>query len=119
MTQRKVGMTPTSTLFRSPPGERFRRRATGLTPPTRPQIWYDVVMTLLSQIAADTQELRQHGGHPERLYLTKDDAIRLQYELISEGGERAHKIICSGLRQAVSTIDGLTIVWQSPRFKVA
>ena len=83
------------------------------------QSGYDVVMTLLSQIAVDTQNLRKHGGHPERLYLTKDDAIRLQYELISEGGERAHKIIHNGLRQAVSSIDGLTIVWQSPRFEVA
>ncbi len=50
-------------------------------------------MTLLNQIAVETQELRKHGGHPERLYLTKDDAIRLQYELISEGGDRAQQII--------------------------
>jgi hypothetical protein len=76
-------------------------------------------MTLLSQIAADTQELRRHGGHPERVYLTKADAIRLQYELIAEGGERAHRIIHNGLRRAVSEIDGLTIVWQSSRFQVA
>jgi hypothetical protein len=75
-------------------------------------------VTLLNQIAVDMQKLRQHGGNPERLYLTKDDAIRLQYELISEGGERAHKIIHNDLRQAVSTIDGLTIVWQSPHFEV-
>ena len=76
-------------------------------------------MTLLSQIAVETQELRSHGRHPERVYLTRDDAIRLQYELISEGGERAHKIINGGVRQAVSQIDGLTIIWQSPRFEVA
>jgi hypothetical protein len=44
---------------------------------------------------------------------------RLQYELIAEGGERAHKIMCSGVRQTVSEIDGLTIVWLNPRFKVA
>jgi hypothetical protein len=76
-------------------------------------------MTLLGQIAVETQKLRRQGGHPERLYLTKDDEIRLQYELIAEGGERAHKIMCSGVRQTVSEIDGLTIVWLSPRFKIA
>jgi hypothetical protein len=75
-------------------------------------------MTLLSQIAAETKELRGHGGHPDRLYLTKGNALRLQYELIAEGGERAHQIILSGVRRAVSEIDGLTIVWESQRFEI-
>ncbi|MCY2955107.1 MAG: hypothetical protein NTU53_24530 [Planctomycetota bacterium] len=53
-----------------------------------------------------------------RLYLTPDNAIRLQYELISEGGPLAHSIMQGGLRHAVSEIDGMEIVWKSPQFQV-
>jgi hypothetical protein len=75
-------------------------------------------MTLRNRIAADAQKVRGHGGHPMRLYLTPDNAIRLQYELISEGGPLAHSIMQGGLRHAVSEIDGMEIVWKSPQFQV-
>jgi len=76
-------------------------------------------MTLRNRIAVDAQELRRRGGHPNRLYLTTDNAIRLQYEMISEGGPLAHRIMLSGLRQVVSGIYGLKIIWKSPRFDIA
>ena len=76
-------------------------------------------MILRSRIAADAEKLRRHGGHPERLYLTTDNAVCLQYEMISEGGLLAHRIMMSGLRQVVSGIDGLKIIWKSPRFGIA
>jgi hypothetical protein len=75
-------------------------------------------MTILGRIAADTQDLRRRGGHPMRLHLTNDNAIRLQYELISEGGPLAHSIMQGGLRQAVSEIEGLKIVWKSQQFEI-
>jgi hypothetical protein len=75
-------------------------------------------VTLRSRIAVDAEELRRRGGHPERLYLTTDDAICLQYELLSEGGLVAQRIMSSGLRQAISAIDGLTIIWRSEHFAV-
>jgi hypothetical protein len=79
---------------------------------------HKVAMTILGRITADAQELRRHGGHPMRLHLTTDNAIRLQYELISEGGPLAHSIMQGGLRQAISEIQGLRIVWKSQHFEI-
>ncbi len=75
-------------------------------------------MTLQSKIAAAANEVRKHGGQPHEVHLRASDAIQLQYELLSKGGELAHAIMQNGVGRAVPEILGLQIVWKSARFCV-
>jgi hypothetical protein len=75
-------------------------------------------MTLQSRIAVAVEDLRMRGGHPARVCLTPENAARLQYELINQGGHLAHQIMQSGVRHVVPTIFGLEIVWHCERFEV-
>jgi len=79
---------------------------------------YNGGMTLQSRIAIAAEELRMRGGHPVQVCLTPDNAARLQYELINQGGRLAHAIMQGGVRHVVRTISGLKIVWHCERFEV-
>jgi hypothetical protein len=79
---------------------------------------YNAAMTLQRRIAAAADEVRKRGGHPHEVHLRPTDAIQLQYELLSEGGELAHSIMQNGVGRAVPQILGLQIVWKSTRFCV-
>jgi hypothetical protein len=75
-------------------------------------------MTLQNRIAGAIDNLRIHGGHPMEVCLTADNAARLQYELIGQGGQLSHEIMQWGVRHVVPTIFGLKIVWHCERFEV-
>lgn len=75
-------------------------------------------MTIQRKIAAAASEVRKQGVQPHEVHLRPTDAIQLQYELLSEGGELAHANMQNGVGRAVPQILGLQIVWKSTRFCV-
>jgi hypothetical protein len=59
---------------------------------------YNTGMNIKTRIATAADKLRRSGGHPQQVHLTTDDAVQLQYQMMSEGGEFAHAIMRDGIR---------------------